>query len=68
MRVAAESSGARAWIFEAERGGDYFIEFVEWLSPEVSSLVDQVDFSLALDDLNTTFPTEDSGTWLEAKI
>ena len=67
-RAAADAAGARAWVFEAERGGDHLIEFVEWQGVEGTSIVEQVDLSLALDDLNAAFPTEDSDTWLEAKI
>ena len=68
MRTSAQAAGARAWVFEAERGGDQLIEFVEWQGIEASSIVENVDFSIAFADLNTSFPPEDSDTWLETKI
>jgi hypothetical protein len=68
VRGAATSAGARAWIFEAERSGDRFIEFIEWQSIEGDDIAAQRGMASALDALNSAFPTEDSDTWLEAKI
>jgi hypothetical protein len=68
VRAAAETAAARAWIFEAERSGDRFIEFVEWQGVEGRSIMEHAAVAAALDNLNASFPTEDSNTWLEAKI
>lgn len=68
VRTAAASTMARAWIFEAERSGDRFIEFVEWQAAEDSSLTENAEVAAALDELNAAFHPEDSETWLETKI
>lgn len=68
MRAAATAADARAWVFEAERSGDRFIEFIEWQAPEQSSILEYADVAAALDELNAAFHPEDSETWLETKI
>jgi hypothetical protein len=68
VRTGATNAGARAWVFEAERSGDRFIEFIEWQAREGDDIAADPNVGPALDALNAVFPVEDSDTWLEAKI
>jgi hypothetical protein len=66
VRDAAADLGGRAWIFEAERAGDRFIEFIEWQS--AIAIIEQPSLAQPLEVLNTAFNAEDSETWVETKI
>ena len=68
MRHAAALNRARAWIFQSDRTGDRFIEFVEWQSDEEHMLIDVPEMSNALAALDAAFVAEDSETWTEARI
>lgn len=68
LRQAAAQLDARAWLFRAQPGSDYFVEFIEWQSDRAHSVFDQADVSAAFAALNAAFPFEESDTWLEARI
>lgn len=68
MRHAAALNRARAWIFQATRSSDRFIEFVEWQSDEEHLLINEPDMANALAALNAAFTPEDTETWIEARI
>jgi hypothetical protein len=63
-----QQQGGRAWVFAAARATEKHIEFVEWQSVEDASIIESETIAAALRDLNAAFPSEESDTWMEARL
>jgi hypothetical protein len=68
VRDAVAAAGAHAWLFRAEECDDQFIEFIEWQSDEAHPLIREHTIAASLEALHTAFVSEDSHTWVEARI
>jgi len=68
VRTCAEAAGARAWMFTSERAGDRFIEFIEWQSEPLQTVPARPEVMAARAELDAAFRSEESDTWIEAKI
>jgi SH3-like domain-containing protein len=64
QRVVAQEGG-RAWIFRSATDEDRYTEFVEW---ESDGHNDTPVGQTAINALETEFPSDESDTWMEARL
>lgn len=65
VQAAAETAGARAWLFRDARREDHFIEFVEWPADATPEQPEVDAVATARAELNTTFGAGRDDEWEE---